>query len=264
MIYGLMVQLNKSDLMKLLSQKFLLIVFTFLSLGIHATGRNIPKFEGHWVIDETGKLSPQTIQELEGFLKFQRDSTSNQIAVYMINSLEGDDVDDYTFRVFKEWKIGQAGKDNGVLLLISLGDRAVRIEVGRGLEGVLTDLHSSRINRNELAPRFRQGDYDNGVKAAIIAITQVIKGEYTNDDPTPRRRSGKGKSPIFTVLMILALIIFMSRRRGGGGSGGYWAAGGLMGGMGSGGFGGGSGGGGSWGDFGGGGISGGGGSSDSW
>jgi uncharacterized protein len=250
--------------MKLLSQKFLLIVVTILVVAMPATGRDIPKFTGHWVVDETGKLSAQTIHELEGFLKFQRDSTSNQIAVYMINSLEGDDVDDYAVRVFQEWKLGQAGKDNGVLLLISLEDRLVRIEVGRGLEGVLTDLQSSRINRNELAPRFRQQDYDNGVKAAVIAITQVIKGEYTNDDPSPRRRSGKGKSPIFTVLMILALIIFMSRRRGGGG-GGYWSSGGgWMGPIGGGGFGGGSGGGGSWSDFGGGGISGGGGSSDSW
>jgi uncharacterized protein len=120
--------------MKLLSQKFLLLVITILIVAMHAAGREIPKFTGHWVVDETGKLSGQTIQELEGFLKFQRDSTSNQIAVYMINSLDGDDIDDYGVRVFKEWKLGQAGKDNGVLLLISLEDRLVRIEVGRGLE----------------------------------------------------------------------------------------------------------------------------------
>jgi uncharacterized protein len=131
----------------------------------------------------------------------------------------------------------------------------VRIEVGQGLEGVLTDAMSSRINRNEIAPRFRQGDYDGGVKAGVFAIIQTIKGQYVNTEPPHRKRSGR--SPWFTVVFIIILLIVMSRRRGGG-IGGYWAAGTLLGG--GGGFRGGD----SGSDYGGGGSFGGGGSSDSW
>lgn len=248
--------------MNVLNRRFCFAMMWFFLTTVSVFGREIPEFTGHWVVDETGSLSPQATMELEGFLKIHRDSTSNQIAVYLINSLEGDDIDDYAVRVFERWKLGQAGKDNGVLLLISLGDRKMRIEVGRGLEGVLTDLMSSKINRNEVAPRFRQGDIEGGVKAGVYAITQVIKGEYTNDSPV--RKKSSRRNSLLPVLITLAIIIFLSRRRGGGG-GGYWSSGGGWIGPIGGGFGsGGGGGGGSWGDFGGGGISGGGGSSDSW
>jgi uncharacterized protein len=257
-----MVQTYKSQFMNVLNQKCFIPILFFLFVCGVALGREVPKFTGHWVIDETGSLSGQAIQELEMYLQHQRDSTSNQLAIYLIKSLDGDDIDDYAERVFKEWKLGQASKDNGVLLLIALGDRQVKIEVGIGLEGVLTDLMSSRINRNEIIPRLKQGDIENGVKAGVVAIDQAIKGEYTNDEPVRRKRSSRSNS-MLPVLLILAIIIFISRRRGGG-SGGYWTGGsGWMGPIGGGG-GFGSGGGGSWGDFGGGGISGGGGSSDSW
>jgi uncharacterized protein len=226
--------------------------------------RAIPEHGGKWVHDEANILSPQTIQELETFLKYHRDSTSNQIAVLIVPSLEGGDIDDYAIRVASSWKLGQASKDNGVLLLVSMEDRLARIEVGKGLEGVLTDLESSRINRNELSPRFRSGDYDGGIKAAVSAIVHSIQGEYVNDDPSPRQKKKRG-SPMVTVMLVLLLIIFLSRRRGGRGGGGYWSSGGgfippIIGG----GFGSSSGSWGSGGDFGGGGGFGGGGSSDSW
>jgi uncharacterized protein len=240
-----------------------IITIIFMALSLHVAGQSVPEHGGKWVHDEAGILSSQTIQELESFLKQQRDSTSNQIAVYVKKNLEGGDIDEYSNRVFNEWTIGQKGKDNGVLLLIALEEKQIRIEVGRGLEGRLTDLQSSRINRYEIAPRFRSGDYESGVKAGVLAIVKSIRGEYVNENPTATRRPGKKSSPIFTIMIVLLIIIFLSRRRGGGG-GGYWSSGGGW--IGGGGFGGG-GGGGSWGggaDFGGGGFSGGGGSSDSW
>jgi uncharacterized protein len=222
----------------------------------------IPEHGGIWVHDEAGLLSPQTIRELEYILKEDSDSTSNQIAVYIIPTLKGEDIDDFAVRVFSAWKLGQKNKDNGVLLLIAVEERKIRIEVGYGLEGVLTDLMSSRINRNEIAPYFKQGDYDRGVKAGVEAIMQVIKGEYVNDNPTRKKRP-KEKSPLFTLLTIFLIIFFLSRRRGGRGGGGYWSSGrGWMGSVG-GVLGSGSG---SWGSggFGGGGHSGGGGASGSW
>lgn len=240
-------------------------IFLFICLPIVSMAqRNIPEHGAVWVHDEAKVLSPQTIQQLERVLKQDRDSTSNQIAVYIIPSLEGEEIDDYTFRVFEKWKLGQKGKDNGVLFLIAIQDRKMRIESGMGLEGVLTDLQSSRINRNEVAPHFRNGDYEKGVVAGVIAIMQTIKGEYVNDNPQPQKKKRKNKS-IFTVLLTLAVIIFLSRRRGGGGGGGYWSSGGgWIGPIGGGGFGSSGGSWGSGGDFGGGGFSGGGGSSDSW
>ncbi len=239
----------------------LLAVFILATTSLRAQ-RPIPEQGGKWVHDEAGVLSPATEQVLEAFIQRQTDSTSNQIGIYVINSLEGEDIDDYAVRVFTKWTPGQKERDNGVLLLIAITERKVRIEVGYGLEGALTDLESSQIIRNEIGPRFRAGAYDDGVKAAVLAINEAIKGEYVNDNPTSRRQRGK-RSPIFTILLVLAVIIFLSRR-GGGGGGGYWSSrGGWIGPMiGGGGFG--SGGGGSWGNFGGGGMSGGGGSSGSW
>ena len=232
----------------------------------------IPAHGGVWVHDEAHILSAATKAELEAILKAERDSTSNQIAVLIIPSLEGESLEEYALRVaHTEWKLGQKGKDNGVLLLISIKDRLVRTEVGYGLEGALTDAMSTRINRNEIAPRFREGDFDGGVKAGVIAIIQAIKGEYKNDKPVaqPQRRKSKRGSPFITLLVILAVLFVLSRRKGGGGrgGGGYWSAGaGWL--AGGGGFGGGGSSGGSWGgggsDFGGGGGFGGGGSSDSW
>jgi uncharacterized protein len=251
------------------SMKFytaLLLALTF-SVGVYAQ-RQIPEQGGIWVRDEANVLSPGAVSQLEAALKAHRDSTSNQIAVYIIPSLDGDDIDSYANRVFNAWKLGNAEKDNGALFLISMGDKTMRIEVGQGLEGVLTDAQSSRINRNQVRPHFREGDYDGGVISGVAAIIQTIAGTYVNDEPPQQeRRSSKKRSPLTTLIVLIIIIAIASRRGGGGGRGGYMARG-MMGGMlmgGMGGFGRSSG---SWGggggDFGGGGFSGGGGSSDSW
>jgi uncharacterized protein len=168
-------------------------------------------------------------------------------------------MDGFGIRVADKWKAGDVKKDNGVIFIVAIQDRKMRIEVGQGLQGVLTDALSSRINRNQVAPQFRQGNYDAGIVDGTMAIMQAIKGEYKNTDPPKRKRGGK--SPWGTLIFIILLIIIMSRR-GGGGLGGYWAAG-MMGSM----LGGGGRSGGSWdsgSDYGGGGGFDGGGSSDSW
>jgi len=225
----------------------------------------VPAQAGYMIHDEANVLSSSDKQMLEYIVKAEADSTSNQIAVLVVQSLEGDDIDAYSNRVFNEWKLGQAKRDNGVLFLISIDDRVMRIETGRGLEGVLTDAQSSRINRNQVAPFFRRGQYGEGIKAGVVAIIQTIKGEYKNDNPI---KTVRGKKPFsWGSLVILIIIIIIMSRRGGGGRGGYMSRGGwflpMGGGFGSGG--GSSGGfGGSSGSWGGGGFSGGGGSSDSW
>jgi uncharacterized protein len=239
---------------------FLVAIVLLLNASAIAQ-REVPAHGGVWVHDEANVLSPGTIAQLEQILKAERDSTSNQIAILIVPSLEGEDIDGFGIRVADAWKAGDVKKDNGVIFIVSIQDRKMRIEVGQGLEGVLTDALSSRINRNEVAPQFRQGNYDAGILAGTIAIIQAIKGTYVNESPPQRGKRGS-RSPWGTVLLIIIIIIAMSRRKGGGGGmGGYWAAGAagaLLGGAGRSD---------SWGsgsDFGGGGGFGGGGSSDSW
>lgn len=243
------------------SLRFLVLLILMAAGFAGQAQRAVPTHNAVWVHDEANVLSASAKAQMEALLQAHRDSTSTQLAVLIVSSLEGEDIDGYGVRVFQEWKLGQKGKDNGVLFLVAMQERQMRIEVGYGLEGVLTDALSSRINRNEVAPYFRQGNYEAGIQAGVVAIIKAVAGEYTNDNPTPRKR---GKKSSWSTLIFLGLIILLMSRKnrgGGGGMGGYWTAA-MLGGM----LGGGRGSsGGSWGgDFGGGGFSGGGGSSDSW
>lgn len=241
-----------------------LAIFLFL-LPFLASGQvKIPELWGTPVHDEAKILSPGFTSELERILKVYEDSTSNQIAVLIIPTLNDVPVEDYTFQVAEKWKLGQADKDNGALLFIAVEDRKVRIEVGEGLEGVLPDAVCNQIIRNEIAPNFRERNYDAGVRAAVVAMIQAIGGEYKADTAPGARRKGRGAS-FWGTLILLAIIILISRmggggrgnyRRGGWSSGAGWYGGGFSRGGGGGGFGGGFSGGG-------GGFSGGG-SSGSW
>lgn len=162
-----------------------LILACFFLLASHSSvvaQKPIAELWGLHVHDEANVLSQQTVDYLENQLKVYEDSTSNQIAILIIASLDGDPVEEYSLRVAEKWKLGQKDKDNGVLLLISVDDHKIRIEVGEGLEGVLTDALSSRIIRNELAPNFRKDDYGAGVRSGVNAIIAVIGGEYTAED----------------------------------------------------------------------------------
>lgn len=223
----------------------------------------IPELWGTRVHDQANILSAAFVTELEQMLKRHEDSTSNQIAVLIIPTLEDVPIEDYTFRVAEAWKLGQAEKDNGILLFVAVQDRKVRIEVGEGLEGVVPDAIANQIIRNEIAPNFRQNNYEGGIRAAVGAIIQAIGGEYVAEQGQRVGRKGRGGS-LWGTLIVLLIIIFISRiggggrgnsRRGGWSSGTGWYGGGFSG-RGGGGFGGGFSGGG-------GGFSGGG-SSGSW
>ncbi len=144
--------------------------------------RPLPELWGIRVHDDAQVLTQETVDYLENYLEVYEDSTSNQVAILIIKSLDGEAIEDYSIRLAEKWKLGQEGKDNGVLLLIAVDDRKMRIEVGYGLEGVLTDLICQRIIRNEMAPNFRKDDYNAGVSAAVKAIIAAIGGEYSAED----------------------------------------------------------------------------------
>jgi uncharacterized protein len=169
-----------------------------------ARGTEIPYLAGR-VNDTAELLSDDTKQELESLLRQHEDSTSNQVVVLTITSLESESIEEYAIRVVDTWKLGQKGKDNGVLLLVAKDDRQVRIEVGRGLEGELTDALSAQIIRREIVPNFKGGDYDRGVRAGVDAILGAIAGSYTADDSAA---DGGESFPmgIFVFLFFLSIV----------------------------------------------------------
>ncbi|MFN6089198.1 MAG: TPM domain-containing protein [Cyclobacteriaceae bacterium] len=161
-------------------------IFVFLVVAlsvITASGQKaIPELWGQRIHDEAHALNQETVDQLERQLSQYEDSTSNQIAVLIIQSLEGEVLEDYSLKVVEKWKLGTKANDNGVLVLVAIDDHKMRIEVGLGLEGVLTDALCNRIIRNEMAPAFRRDDYDAGIMAVIQSVVQAIGGEYSSAD----------------------------------------------------------------------------------
>ncbi|HMV07850.1 MAG TPA: TPM domain-containing protein [Cyclobacteriaceae bacterium] len=187
-------------------KSFLLFVFWIVST-VGFAQLEVPPLAGKRVHDEAGVLSGQTIQNLEYQLKLHQDSTGNQIAILILKSLNGESLEEYSIHVaHDEWKLGSEKNDNGVLLLIAIDDRKMRIEVGQGLEGVLTDALCSQIIRNEMAPEFRRGDYDAGVLLATNAIIQAIAGEYTAEQTVDDNSSMSVSERIFISLFIFGIL----------------------------------------------------------
>ncbi|MBU1055125.1 MAG: TPM domain-containing protein [Proteobacteria bacterium] len=183
--------------------KYWLIAFLFIIIPYQAEALDVPQLKGR-VNDYAAILSPQTIQVLDSKLSALEQSDSTQVVVLTIPSLEGESLEEFSIKVAETWKIGQKNLDNGAILLVSKNDRKLRIEVGQGLEGKLTDLMSGRIISNEIIPRFKQGDFNGGILAGANAIVSVVKGEYV----ASRSKTGKeqGKTPIFALLIFLFVI----------------------------------------------------------
>jgi len=235
---------------------FFLLVF--LPAG-NVFGLDVPQLTGY-VNDRADMISADVELKLENYLREFERSDSTQIAVLTIPSLEGEALEDFSLKVAESWGLGRKEKDNGILLFVARDDRKVRIEVGYGLEGKLTDLMAGRIIDNEITPYFRKGNFDAGIIAGINALGNAVRGEYQGDGRSTSGRE-KRRSPWGALALLLflgpSLLRFTAlghRGRGYRRSGMFWI-GGPFGGGGGGGFGGGFSGGG--GGFGGGGASGG-------
>lgn len=215
------------------------------------------------VVDEADMLSRAEEQQLERKLTGYADTTSTQIVVVTIPSLDGAAAGDYAYQLGRAWGVGQEGQDNGVVVLVSEGDREVFIATGYGLEGAIPDITANQIIREIIRPYFRAGQFYAGLDRATDALIQAARGEYTAER-SPRSSDGGGPNAalIFIALIILYFVISglargggkggggkgykRSRRRGTGpiiiwgpgGGGGGWSSGGGGGGFGGGGFGG--------------------------
>ncbi len=252
------------------------LLFSLLISSLAA--REVPVLKGR-VNDGAGVFSASELRALEQKLASLEASGAAQMAVLTVKSLEGDSLEEFSIRTVEKWKLGEGQKDNGVLLLLAVEERQLRLEVGYGLEGVLTDAKSGYIIRDIIIPYFSKGDFASGMAAGIEAVASVAGGDTSlvpaSPASTSRRNSSRRSAPL-NVLVILFIIFFnsfgrMGRRRGGGlfsllmlnsllsgsrhrsgwSSGGFGGGGFSSGGFGGGGFGGGGG------DFGGGGASGG-------
>ena len=168
--------------------------------------QSVPALTGR-VMDLADVLRPETENFLETTLRLHEDSTSNQLAILTIQSLEGEAIEEFSLRTARSWQLGQAEKDNGVLLVVAVDDRRLRIEVGFGLEGALPDALAGRIIRNDITPHFRDGDYDAGVRAGVRSILSAIEGEY---DGGPEGSSSSGGEDFFfyTFFGIFGLFFF--------------------------------------------------------
>jgi uncharacterized protein len=171
-----------------------------------ARALEVPQYQGY-VTDLAVMISPAERQRLEQMLFAFEQSDSTQIAVLTIPSLEGDSLENFSIRTVEAWKIGQKNKDNGVLLLVSKSDRKVRIEVGRGLEGVLTDLLAGRIVDQVITPRFKTGQIDEGFAAGISAIIDATRGEFQGTGQEPRGRRNGNQSSLFNYLIFFAILV---------------------------------------------------------
>ena len=239
-----------------------------LSLAPAAGALEVPALTRR-VTDLADVLSPAEEQQLTAQLAAYEQKTGQQFAVLTIESLEGDPLEDFSIRVVEKWQLGSKEKDEGLLLLVAEQDRKVRIEVGYGLEGRITDAQSARVIREVLVPAFRQGEFAAGIERAMGVLMRAASGEgfeLPEAAPPARpeggRRSGGGSLlHLLFMLLVFGLPFFGSRFGRRGRRRAYFGGGFIGGGLG-GGFGGRSGGGGGF--SGGGGGFGGGGASGSW
>lgn len=227
------------------------------------------------VNDFANVLSQEEKAALERKLVAYDDSTSNQVTVVTVNTLDDYPIEEYSLKLFRDWGIGNQSHNNGVLILAAIKDRKIRIEVGYGLEGAIPDITANQIIASDIVPAFRSENYYEGLNKATSSIIAAAAGEYQAPEGYSDRGNKRG-FPVTLIVIIIIIIILISSNRGGGGGfmsrrgyrGGFgpvifpggWGGGGSSWGGGGGGW---SGGGGGFGGFGGG-SSGGGGASGSW
>jgi uncharacterized protein len=248
-----------------------LILFAVLLLSLFpslapASTPEPPPVPREYVVDLARVIDPGVTARLNALLQELEQKTTAQVLVLTVQSLDGQGVEEFALNTLTKWKLGQKGKDNGVLLVVSVSDHKYRLEIGYGLEGVLPDSLVGTIGRTYLVPYFRKGDYSSGIYAAALAVIGTIAEHEGVSLATGQRSSGPrefvaqlplsfAQKILFGVLFLAALILFITHpgqcfliilaSQIGGGRGGWSGGGGGFGGGGSfGGGGGGSGGGG--------------------
>ena len=181
---------------------FLVALAACVALALPALAADVPFLTGR-IVDEANILSAGVEQDLSQMSEKHEQATGNQVVVLTLPSLEGESIEGFATRVFDAWKLGQKGKDNGVLVIVAPNDRKMRIEVGYGLEGTLTDAGASRIIREAMTPQFKSGNYEAGIQnGAIVSIKrsdtaesgEIVVALIDDTEATLKRLRKKGAS----------------------------------------------------------------------
>lgn len=230
------------------------LFLTVFGIGLLANSFEIPELTSP-VVDEVGLLSPQARRQLEENLFAFKGSNGVQLQVYIVKSLQGEEIESAAIKIFDKWKLGDEKTDKGLLFLVAPNEKRMRIEVGEGLEGDIPDVIAKRIISDVVRPYFQSGQFAIGIAQGVSTLENYITNADPNDTQLVKEKENRGRSKPWIILIViaiwiiififnpsLALYILFSAFRGGGGGG--------------------SGGGGSW--SGGGGRSSGGGASGSW
>ena len=180
-----------------------------LTLASVVFALDVPPLTGR-VVDRAQVLPADVASSLAHDLEAHEAKTGNQVAVLILPTLEGEPLEEFSHRVAATWKLGQKGTDNGVLLLIALRERKIRIEVGYGLEGTLTDLRAAHIIRQEIVPRFRSGDLPGGIASGVQAILGTIEGVYTATEAPPVGVHPGDEPSGFEYVIIGVIVGFMA------------------------------------------------------
>ena len=183
-------------------KKLFLILSIILNFLYADIKENFPKLEGR-VIDQVNILSSNVKEDLNKILKEEEDKTSNQIVVVILKSLNGYSIEDYSLELGRFWGIGQKDKNNGVLIVVSMEDRKIRIEVGYGLEGALTDKISHEIIEYTIKPNFKAKQYELGILKAVNEIKAAIQGEYVTKVDSKEENSSNFLIPLLMFGIIL-------------------------------------------------------------
>lgn len=182
-------------------KKTIFVALLLVAFSLPVFSLEVPAWTGP-VNDLAQVMTAQQRQELTDYLTNLNNQTGIQMAVLTVPSLEGDSIEDFSFRTASAWKLGQAKEDNGALLVVSEGDRELRIEVGYGLEGLLTDAKSGLIIRNIITPHFRNGDYGSGIVEGIKNMVGVATedAQLISADMTEEEEEFDGQSLLVAAL----------------------------------------------------------------
>ena len=194
----------------------LLFLFSLSVLGQKIPPRpNPPRL----VNDYTGTLTTDQASSLEKKLVAFDDSTSNQIVVAIVNTLDGYEPAEYALKLFREWGVGNKKTNNGIVLLIALEDHKINITTGYGLEGALPDITCAQIIDHDITPQFKKGNYYRGIDAGVISIIKATQGEYKAPEGYRKKKNKKPGIGTFIIILFFVILILGAGRKGGGGGG---------------------------------------------
>src|SRR5476651_1660779 len=199
----------------------LILYLGFLLSTIPALSQDIPAKSNTLVTDYTNTLTPEEKALLERKLTVYYDSTSNQIAVVIMKTIGGADINNFTANLGRAWGVGEKGKNNGIVLLIAKDDRKLSIQTGYGAEGAVPDAATHDIITNDLTPRFKNNDYYGGIDAATDDLMKLMKGEFKPDARTNNNGDDGGGFPFGAVIVIVIIVVVIIIRIRGGGGGGH-------------------------------------------